>query len=297
MRKKAEHYFQVSRKAAMDRHQLVLSRIILITVIVWGMMASGVVAAENRGHRAPAEALPKELKSVNIKDYFLPGNTKEVGVIQATLGHVVVARSDLSQAYFAANGDKLHEQDIVLTLKDSKCRLKFLNNDIATLGDDTRITIRAVSGNRNAPGKKTNLYIARGKAMFYAIHLLSDKGTTMTVESPTSIADVRGTKFGMEVTKEGETTIEILPVIIADTSGDWGRLLMTKADHQPGLTTTVHGFDGLVTVTSTVNGRTQSVGAGLTVSASSRGIGALMPTPPLISLSFKSATNVLPPSR
>jgi hypothetical protein len=281
----------------MEYHKRIFTLIILVTVIAWGVMASAGSAAENRGHRAPADALPKELKNVSVKDYFLPGNTREAGVIQTAMGHVVVARGDLSQAYFAANGDKLHEEDIVLTLKASKCRLKLLNNDIVTLGDHTRITVREVSGKRNASGKKTSLSMSRGRAMFYAMHLLSDnKGTTMTVESPTSVTDVRGAKFGMEVTKEGERTIEILPVIIADNSSDWGRLLLTKADPRPGFTTTVHGFDGMVTVTSTVDGRTQNVGAGLSVSASIQGIGAPTPTPPLVSLSFKSATNVPPPS-
>jgi hypothetical protein len=40
--------------------------------------------------------------------------------------------------------------------------------------------------------------MAGGRARVYAIHLFSDKGTTMTVESPTTVAEVRGTKCGRE---------------------------------------------------------------------------------------------------
>lgn len=283
----------------MNCHKRIFTLIILITVIACGGMAGVSFAAENRGRGAPADALPKDLKNVSVKDYFLPGKAKEAGAIQTAMGHVVVARGDLSQAYFAINGDKLYEQDIVFTLKASRCRIKLLNNDVITLGAHTRITVKeVVGGDRNAPEKKTNLSMARGQAMFYAIRLLNQKGTTMTVESPTSVAGVRGTKFGMEVTIEGEKNIGALPLLLADASDDWGRhLILAQANPPPpSITTTVHGFDGTVTVTSTVDGRTQSVGAGQTVSASPQGIGALIPTPPQVSQRFQSATNVPPPA-
>lgn len=282
----------------MNFHKRIFTLTILTTIIICGGMAGLSLAAKNRGHEAPADALPQELKNLRIKDFFLPGKTREAGVIQTSMGHVVVARSDLSQAYFAANGDKLHEQDIVFTLKASKCRIKLLNKDIVTLGEHTRLTVKEVSENRNTSEKKTNLAMARGKAMFYAIHLLSDKGTTMTVESPTSVTSVRGTKFGIEISLEGEKTIEILPLILADATSDWGRhLLFAKTNPlPPSMTTTVHGFDGTVTVTSTVDGRTRNVAAGQTVSASAKGIGAIMPTPPQVAQRFQSTTNVPPPS-
>ena len=280
----------------MNCHKRIFTLIILVTVITWGGMAGLSLAVDNRGHGAPADALPKELKNVSVKDYFLPGKTKEAGVIQTAVGHVVVAHGDLRQAYFAANGDKLYEQDIVFTLKASKCRIKLLNNDIITLGDRTRITVKEVSGTKDSSEKKTNLSVAQGKAMFYAIRLLNQKSTTMTVESPTAVAGVRGTKFGMEVTIEGENSTAALPLLLADASVDWGRhLILAQANPPPVITTAVHGFDGTVAVTSTMDGRTQSVGAGQTVSASALGVGAPTPTPPQVSQSFQAATNVPPP--
>lgn len=282
----------------MNNHKRIFTLIIFIAVIACGGMAGAGLATQNRGRGAPAEALPGELKNISVKDYFLTGNTNEAGVIQMVMGHVVVARGDLRQAYFAANGDKLHEHDIVFTLKTSKCRIKFLNNDIITLGDHTRITVKEVSGSKNKSEKKTSLYIARGKAMFYAIHLLSNKGAIMTVESPTSVVSVLGTKFGMEITAEGEKTIEILPLILADASSDWGNhLLFAKTNPlPPSIITMVHGFDGTVSVASIVDGRRQILGAGQTVSVSAKGIEAPSLTPPQVSRHFQSATNVSPPS-
>jgi hypothetical protein len=282
----------------MNCHKRIFTLIILITILAWGGMAGVSLAADNRGHGAPADALPKELKNAGVKDYFLPGKTKESGVIQTAMGHVVVARGDLRQAYFAANGDKLYEQDIVFTLKASKCRVKLLNNDVITLGERTRITIKEVSVAKDTSEKKTNLSMARGQAMFYAIRVLSQKSTSMTVESPTAVAGVRGTKFGMEVTVEGESASVALPLLLADASVDWGRhLILAQAPPPPPvITTAVHGFDGTVAVTSTVDGRTQSVGAGQTVSASPQGVGAIMPTPPQVAQRFQAATDVPPPA-
>jgi hypothetical protein len=273
-----------------------ITMIVLIAVVAWGATASVSLAADNRGRGAPADDLPRELKNTRVKDWFLPGKTREAGVIQTVLGHVIVARDDLRQAFFAASGDKLHEQDIIFSLPSSKCRMKLLNNDVIILGDSSRLTVREVAGNQGGGRRKTGLSLVWGKAMFYAIHLFSDKGATMTVESPNSVATVMGAKFGMEIAKEGEGTIEILPVIIADASGAWGQhLLPAKANPPPGIATTVHGFDGTVRVASTVDGGTRRVGAGQSVSVSAKGIGDPVPTPALVSRRFQSATSMPPP--
>ncbi len=273
----------------------------LLCFIVCGGMLYDAAAAENRGYAAPANALPKDLKGVTVKDYFIPANVREVGSLQTVMAHVVVARGDLSQAYFAAGGDKLYEKDIIFTLKDSKCRIKLHNDDIITLGDNTRLAVKEATGSRDTPEKKSAMALARGKAMFYAIRLLKHKGLSMTVESPTATAGVRGTKFGMEVTVEEEKTVGALPLLLADSSENWGRHLILAQQMPPPsilgrVTTTVHGFDGTVAVTSAVTGGTTTVGAGQTLSSSGQGLGSLIPTPPQVSQRFQSQTNVPPPA-
>jgi hypothetical protein len=58
---------------------------------------------------------------------------------------------------------------------------------------------------------------------------------------------------------------------------------------------TVHGFEGTVQVTSTVDGGSHMVGAGQTVTTGPGGMGTLSPTPPAVSQNFQNATNVPPP--
>ncbi len=285
----------------MKNHRKHILCMVLVCFIVCGGMLYDAAAAANRGYAAPANALPKDLKGVTVKDYFIPANVREVGSLQTVMAHVVVARGDLSQAYFAAGGDKLYEKDIIFTLKDSKCRIKLHNDDIITLGDNTRLAVKEATGSRDTPEKKSAMALARGKAMFYAIRLLKHKGLSMTVESPTATAGVRGTKFGMEVTVEEEKTVGALPLLLADSSENWGRHLILAQQMPPPsilgrVTTTVHGFDGTVAVTSAVTGGTTTVGAGQTLSSSGQGLGSLIPTPPQVSQRFQSQTNVPPPA-
>ncbi len=273
---------------------IVLAASLALLCCAW--QVADAFAAESRGHAVPASLLPRELKNVDVKDHFVPAGTKAVGVIQSVIAHVVVARRDLGQAYYAADGDRLFEQDVVFTLKDSKCRIKLANDDIITVGDNSRLAVNEMTGDRKTPEKKSVLELARGKAMFYAIRLLNHKSATMNVVSPTAVTGVRGTKFGIEVTVTNETAAAARPILLADASADWGRhLILAQAAPLPGVTTVVHGFEGTVVVTSTVDGRTQTVGAGQTLSTTPQGIGALIPTPPQVSQSFQSATNVPPP--
>ena len=307
----------------MNCHKRPIILIVAIAALVCLGTAGVSPAAENRGNSAPANAFPKELKGVGVKDYFLPGKTKEAGIVQTVMSHVVVARGDLRQAYFAANGDKLYEGDVIFTLKGSRCRIKLHNNDVVTIAENSRLAIKQVFGKEDPQGKKSSLSMDRGKAMFYAIRNLSGKRPAMTVNSPTAVIGVRGTKFGVEVTEEAEKdkakaddkTQSARPIFLADNSSDWGRHLILAQVTLPtgvgaaagagavlgGSITTVHGFDGTVTVTGGAGSTglgppTVLVQPGTSLTVGPTGMGAAVGTPPAISQAFQNVTNVPPPS-
>jgi hypothetical protein len=276
------------------KHRLSIPTLVIIFILC-GWMFNAAYAAVNRGLSAPVSALPGDLKNVTVRDYFLPSNTREIGEIQTVMAHVVVARSDLKTAYFAANGDKVYEKDVVFTLADSKCRIKLHNKDIITIGDNTRMSLKEAFGTQASTIKKSVVSIIRGKAMFYAIKLFRQKDLSMTIEAPTAVVGVRGTKFGVEVMRENDKAVGVQPLLLADSSDDWGRYLIAQAGSAGGVTTTVHGFEGTVAVTSTITGATSVVNAGQTLETSTRGLGSLMPTPPEVSRRFQSQTTVPPP--
>ena len=121
-----------------------------IALIACQCLSGQAFAAENRGHGAPAAALPAELKNVAVQDRFLPAGTREVGLLQTVAAHVVVARNDFSQAYFAANGDKLYEKDVIFTLKASNAG----SNSITTTSSPWATTAAWPSKRLPAPGTR-----------------------------------------------------------------------------------------------------------------------------------------------
>jgi hypothetical protein len=214
-------------------------------------------AAENRGKAAPDSLLPEEVKGKTVADYFVPGTGKQAGVITSTKGHVVVLHKDTGEAYFAAEGDTVFDQDVFFTLKGAMCRLKFFNADVISMAENTKISIDEMVADRKKKEKKSLVSIFRGKAMFFVVKLFKFRKTSATVNTPTAVCGVRGTKFAIEITQEASSSAQAVPVYLAD-------LGTTASDAGPGFllaaaeTVTVTNFyvlDGTI-VLETSDGRT-----------------------------------------
>lgn len=245
-------------------------------------------AATNRGRAVSKAKLPEELKNVTIRDYFVGFPGKEVGFIRTVVGHVVVARGDMSQAYYAAPGDKLFEKDVVCTLKSSRCRFRLNGEDVVTMGENAKVGIKSFIDNRIAKTKSATFNMVRGKAMYYSLRLFKYKGSTMNVETPTAVCGVRGTKFGVEVIElEGKPTAS-LPIIVADVS-DTGFRQLAQAN-QPNYQTNVYCFEGQIQVTSPITGQTTPLGEGQGLNAGGAGLGGSFTTPPGVAQGFQAGT-------
>jgi len=231
-----------------------------LAVVFTGMMFYGHAEAASGGGNVTRDMLPKELMNIAIKDAFIPYAGKEAGAIKTVVGHAVVVHEDMRQAYFAAPGDKLYEKDILFTLKKSQCRFVMLNEDVATLGEATRMSITAFADDRQTQEKRSAFHMAKGKAMFYTLRLFKHKGASMDVTTPTAVAGVRGTKFGVEVN---------------ETDG----------------ATNAYAFQGTIFVTSTVTGETRTLPEGQGISIGAVGLGAPFITPPDTSQQFQLDTS------
>ncbi len=206
-------------------------RCIAALLIVWGLILSAMPgwAAPARS-KAPANLLPAEFKGEDVKDYYVGPGAKDAGMIQTVIGYVIVARDGTNQAYYAAPGDRLFEKDIVFTLKGSKCRFQMNGQDVVTMGENTRLGLKTIEANPQAQTKTTVFSMLKGKAMFYAMRLFRYRSTSMTVETPTAVSGVRGTKWGVEVAElEGNPASKpagkpaaSLPVLVADNAPDGG---------------------------------------------------------------------------
>ena len=249
-------------------------------------------ATPDRGNTAPADMLPDELQGLDIKDYFVSSDAREAGIIQTMIGHVAVIHEDSNQVYFAAPGDKIFEKDVIFTLKESRCRLKFLDDNLITMSENTNIGVKEFITNLELKEKKSVFSMVRGKAMFYALKLFKYKKASILVETPTAVAGVRGTKFGVAVRKVKVGPVASKPVYLADASGS-GRIYLARAN--PSTETIVYAFDGEIEVYSPVDKTTQSLQPGEKLVLTEVGAGIVDITPPSEARQFESSTEAPAP--
>ena len=112
---------------------------------------------------------------------------------------MVVIHRAAKGAYFGREGDTIYEDDSLNTLADSRCRVKFFDEDVVTMAAETEFSVDSFEDQRKA-GKKRSLFsMVKGKAMFYAMRLFRYKETRYRLKTPTVTVGVRGTKFGAHV--------------------------------------------------------------------------------------------------
>jgi len=208
----------------MKRNIMITGWILLLSLI---LASTSLHAAENRGAGVPSQALPEELKGLEIRDYFVPSPNKKVGVIHALSedGHVVVIHRATREAYFGKAGDPVHENDSINTLADSRCRIRFSNGDVVSMAANTEFSVESYQDQKKV-GKKTSLFsMFKGKAMFYAMRLFKYKETRFRLKTPTAVVGVRGTKFGAHVYWVKEEKKADAGVRVADNSNGIGSYL------------------------------------------------------------------------
>ena len=246
-------------------------------------------AFADRGAGVSNEMLPRELRGITINNAFIPSSGKEAGVIQEVSGAVIVARTDLKQAYFAAPGDKIYEKDTFFTLKNSRCRFRLLFEDVISIGDNVKISVTKFIDDKKTQEKHASFNMLKGKVMFYTMRLFRYKTASMTVETPTAIAGVRGTKFGVEVISlKDETDTARKPIHLADASNK--AFIYLAQANSSGSVTNVHAFDGNIYVTNTTTNQTQSISTGQSTSSTPTGLGAVVSTPPGVAQQFQQNT-------
>jgi len=228
-----------------------LGGLVLCLMLAWGGTA---VAQQDRGMGVPADTLPGDLQDLEVQDHYIPSDLREVGVLHALDGQVVVVHRAGRQAYFGKPGDKIYENDELNTLADSRCRIRFYTDDVVNMAPNTRFAVEAFEDQRGKGEKRSVFSMLKGKAMFYALRLFRYKETRFKVETPTAVVGVRGTKFGIHVFDLDETTANGGGVRVAD-SGRGFEALLAQAGGEGGSGTEVACGDGTLGVTNPDTGQ------------------------------------------
>lgn len=270
--------------------------LVLICLLVMVQPASAQTAAtKNRGNAVPREALPQELQDLEINDGYIAIAAAPAAYIRTIIGHVVVLHADRGQAFFAAVGDAIFEHDVIFTLADSRCRLKFTTKDVVTMGDNARLGLEEYIDNRKLKKKTSIFSMLRGKAMFYALRLFKYRVSVNTVKTPTAIVGVRGTKFGVEVKKENGSRSASAPVYLAAAT-DKGLKYLGAQVPPAGTVTIAHCFTGAIDVTALADNTTQTLYENESRLASSERGEDVLPTPPDVAQQFEAATEAPDPA-
>lgn len=256
------------------------ARTLVLAVYLLGFSLHEGFAQTNRGGSVPLEQLPQELRDLSPRDHFIPCSEKKVGVIHALEGKIIVIHVATEEAYFGMAGDPVHEKDTLITLSQSKCRIRFVDEDVVTMASGTEFSVESFEDQREE-GRKSSLFrMLKGRAMFYAMRLFRYKDTRFAVATPTNTIGVRGTKFGAHVYYLNEGTAD-RGVRVADGRNEISPYL---AQADPGRSfTDCFSEDGVLDVDGRAvppgqmfNGRT----------------GQVIPTPPDVIRSFQQATEI-----
>lgn len=265
------------------------ARVSLLILMGIALLPLRAMAGDPGGHGG----LPAPLRGVEIKGGYLPSSFREAGTIEALRGRAVILHRGTNEAFFAKVGDPVHENDAVYTLSDSRCRIRFLTRDVASLARGSEFSVDAFLDQRQE-GKKTAIFtMLAGKIKFYALRLLLYRESRVTVKTPTAIIGVRGTHFGVHVYWDrGETRAGCQGtepgVLVAEAGGPFHRYLAGSGDHKGRSYTDAHCTDGEIEV----NGK--PVPAGYMYQDKTGEIG---PTDPRYLKAFDAETDVDDPGK
>jgi hypothetical protein len=260
----------------------VKARASMAALAVW-LLLGGAALAQDATGRGNDAALPESLRDVDIRERFVPlRGVETAGRIDALEGTVVVIHRGTGEAYFGRAGDPVYENDALETLRGSRCRIRFRNEDVVTMASETRFGVDTYREQRETEKPRSLFSMVKGKAMFYALRLFGRRDREVTVKTPTAVAGVRGTKFGVHVYWVEDETAGRAGVRLAALEGGAGMLLGQTPP--PGRSfTDCFSEDGSLDV----NGQTVTPGSMF------RGRdGAVVPTPPGYVRSFEAQTSV-----
>lgn len=137
---------------------------------------------------------------------IFPEETEEaVAMISEISGSVSVKDAQEKSFKKAKENQALFEGDEVQTKKGASCELALKNDSVARLDENSHLKLTEIK--TTSKGAKTSLKLFFGKVL-NVVNALTGSDASYQVETPTTVAGVRGTEFAMEAT-EDETNVGV----------------------------------------------------------------------------------------
>ncbi|MGI6657520.1 MAG: FecR domain-containing protein [Desulfobulbus sp.] len=143
------------------------------------------------------------LEGAKIDPRYSAASSAVVGRFEQLSGKVAVLRDQGKTGYWARKEDPVHVSDTVVSL-DGAARIKFRSHDVAILAANSTLQVERFVEGATAGKKDISLRSSIGNTMFYVFGLFGYRDVDFTVQTPSKVASVRGTKFGLAVRNDDE---------------------------------------------------------------------------------------------
>ncbi|MFZ3072478.1 MAG: FecR family protein [Thermodesulfobacteriota bacterium] len=146
------------------------------------------------------------------------------GKLTSIQGNVEIGRQGSSATVQAKFGDSLFEGDNVKTGEGSKVEITFLDNSIVRVSANSSMRIRKSAYNKAEEKRNISISAFRGafRMMVMKVVKVTSSGSfrpwrdsKFTVETPTAVVGVKGTKFFIEIDKNGDTTTTVFDGVVS----------------------------------------------------------------------------------
>ncbi|MBN1102190.1 MAG: FecR domain-containing protein [Deltaproteobacteria bacterium] len=221
--------------------------------------------------RDSAKGLPEELRQLQIGEQFVRSDTSEVGTLTSIKGQgrMVVLHKRLNAGFYGKEKDSVFEEDALFSLKDCRARIEFKDKSVVMLAPESRLDVGEVALSLLEGKKSASFDMMKGKAIFYALPLFGYKDMKFQIKTLTAMVGVRGTKFGVEVQEAREISSGGGPVRVAGL----GPMLAQVGQAVANVITRVYVFEGMIELTSLIDGKKQLVRENEILEADRRGLG------------------------
>ena len=255
-------YFEEKGRVKTMKSKTTKSIVILIITI----FLTGISSAQGR-------ELPPELENIKISRDFVPSQVEAVGTVSELkpAGGLIILKRASGIAYYAVEGDPVHENDALYTL-ESRCRLEFRDKNVLLMAPVTHIDIDEIETDAGQGKKSASFSTNRGKVIIYAIRLFRYREVILNLKTVTAVIGIRGTKFGTEIeevnpnsTTDGQRLMLAGPTSSGMAAGKGGGDVITR----------VYVFEGEVSVTSRVDGHIQRLRENEIIIADQIGLGEI----------------------
>ena len=121
----------------------------------------------------------------------------EIGRVKRVFGAATVQRGKAKLP--AAPGQTLEQGDVLLTGKDGRISLAFIDNSRFSAGPNSRIVLSEFKFNDTTHKGSFVTRVERGSLAIVSGQIAKEDKNAMKVRTPTSLLGVRGTRFVVEV--------------------------------------------------------------------------------------------------